>query len=184
MIAAAGRGRNGLRDAAHLTILYRTGFRCAESCNLDIGDLRELAEGGMVLRVAKPKGWESGALPREVGIDPQASATVAAWLLSRGSQAGPVFLTREGHRVLPSHIRRLIPQLGNRIGLGRRVHAHAFRHTFARELYDEGVGIVEIALALGHMTRSGKPKTDTTMGYLVSIGATEVVNATAGRGEW
>jgi integrase/recombinase XerD len=58
------------------------------------------------------------------------------------------------------------------------VHPHAFRHTFARELYDEGVGILEIMLALGHSS------VKTTQTYLQSIGANEVISVTSARGPW
>ena len=175
LIAAAARARTGTRDAAHLMVLYRTGMRCAESCSLDYTDFITLEDGAMVFRVEHPKGWENGAMPREIGIDPQAAAMVQPWLSARGSMNGPLFRTRDGGRVVPSHLRRLIPRLATRCGLGRRVHPHCFRHTFARELYDEGVGLVEIQLALGHTTLS------TTQLYLRSIGATEVIAATTQR---
>ena len=178
LIEAAQRSRCGNREAAHLTVLYRTGMRCAESCNLDMDDLRDFKGGCMVVRVTHPKGWERGAMPREIGLDVKASQVLRAWLAERGPEAGPVFQTRRGrgHRVQPSHIRRLIPQLAKQAGITRRVHPHALRHTFARELYDEGVGPVEIMLALGHTNLA------TTQKYLRSIGATEVIKVTASRG--
>lgn len=132
----------------------------------------------MVVRVTHPKGWQRGAMPREIGLDPKAARTLRMWLVQRGSEAGPVFITAGGLRVRPSHIRRLIPRLAHEAGIHRRCHPHALRHTFARELYDEGVGLVEIMLALGHTSLA------TTQKYLRSIGATEVVNVTAGRGGW
>jgi integrase/recombinase XerC len=178
LIGAAASGQDGLRNAAQLTILYRTGMRCAESCSLDMGDISDLDNGAMVVRVAKPKGVERGVLPREIGIDQQASRQIKLWLRKRGRSAGPVFVTSTGARVSPAHLRRLIPKLARQCGIERRVHPHAFRHTFARELYDEKLGVVEIMLALGHSSLK------TTQKYLRSIGGTEVVALTAARGEW
>jgi len=178
LIAAAAGTRCPLRDAAALTMLYRTGMRCAECCNLDMDDLREYGNGMMVVRVSHPKGWRRGAMPREIGLDPQATAIIARWLKQRGTTAGPVFITGGKHRLRPSHLRRLIPRLAHRAGIRRRCHPHALRHTFARELYDEGVGHIEIMLALGHSSMT------TTQKYLRSIGATEVIKATTSRGAW
>ena len=184
MIAAAADSRqNGLRESAHLTVLYRTGMRCAESCNLDMADIRRVMTPSgrecWVVRIAHPKGWKNqGAMPREIGLDRQATEVLDRWIAQRGSAAGPVFQASGGNRVSPSHIRRTISRLGSRAGIERRVHAHAFRHTFAKELYDEGVGLVHIMRALGHASL------DTTQHYLQSIGANEVVSVTSARSDW
>lgn len=174
---AADGTLTGLRNRAHLTVLYRTGARVNESCSLDIGDIHPIEDGCALIRINNPKGVARGVLPREVGLDPRSAAYVFEWMASRKGQdgEGPLFITGSGLRVMPSYIRQLLPRLADRAGIRRRVHPHAFRHTFARELYDEGVGIMEIMLALGHTSLG------TTQKYLRSIGATEVVNTTTRR---
>jgi integrase len=109
-------------------------------------------------------------------------ARCAAGQVPWGSQKAlhrDVYLLRtsEGRPLDPSHLRRWLPMLARRAGLARRVHPHCLRATFARQLYDEGVGIREIQLALGHR------RLDTTAVYLQSVGASEVVAATQER-EW
>lgn len=172
---AADGSRVGIRNRAHLTLLYRTGARCNESCDMDVGDVYPLDDGCAMIRIVKPKGYNRGVMPREVGIDPRSAAYLFEWISERGMEPGPLFITQSGLRVHPSYLRQLLPRLGGRLGMSRRVHAHAFRHTFARELYDEGVGMMEIMLALGHASLG------TTQAYLQSIGATEVVNTTSRR---
>lgn len=174
LLDAAGAGFVGVRNRALLATYYRAGLRCAEALGLSVADVRNVP-GGLVLRVEKPKGWRRGVPPREVGLDPKAAALVGAWLELRGDAPGPLYSTRTGRPLLPSYVRALIPRLAARAGLSRRVHAHALRHTFARELYDEHVGMVEIMLSLGHR------RLDTTQQYLTSIGATEVIEATTRR---
>jgi integrase len=145
---------------------------------LDTDDIYPIEDGCALIRIANPKGISSGALPREVGLDPKSAAYVFEWLAVRNGDQdgeGPLFITSGGLRVLPTYIRQLLPRLAGRAGITRRVHPHAFRHTFARELYDEGVGIMEIMLALGHTSLG------TTQTYLRSIGATEVVDTTTRR---
>lgn len=173
--AAADGTRIGIRNRAQLAILYRTGARCNESCAMNVEDVYPIDDGCALIRINVPKGLSGGTLPREIGIDPRSAAYVFEWMAERGKRSGPLFTTISGGRVLPSYIRQLLPRLALRTGVRRRVHPHAFRHTFARELYDEGVGIMEIMLALGHSSLG------TTQTYLVSIGATEVVSTTARR---
>lgn len=180
LLDACGGGRSGARNRALLVLGYRAGLRCTEACSLDVGDLRRVS-GGLVVRVRFPKGWQrkqNPAPPREVGLDPKAQKIVEAWADTwrRGAE-GPLLTTKSGARLLSSYVRTLLPRLAHKAGIRRRVHFHALRHTFARELYDEGAGLMEIMLALGHR------RLDTTQTYLQSIGATEVIDVTTRR-EW
>jgi site-specific recombinase XerD len=167
----------GIRNKAICAVLYRTGARCNEMCELQIGDVYPLDDGCMIIRIGKPKGYGNGAMPREIGMDKRAGGYLFDYMRLRGPSDGPLFLTRNGAPVLPSYIRQMLPRLAKLGSVNRRVHPHCFRHTFARELYGEGVGLMEIMLALGHTSLT------TTQQYLRSIGATEVVNTTTNR-EW
>jgi site-specific recombinase XerD len=176
LLALAADGtRIGLRNRAHLTVLYRTGLRCKESCMMKLSDVYPIEDGCALVRVEMPKGYARGVMPREVGIDSYYAAYLFEWITERGQDQGPLFPSKTGRNLHPSYLRQLIPRLGAKAGMERRVHAHAFRHTFARELYDEGVGMMEIMLALGHASLG------TTQAYLQSIGATEVVRQTSRR---
>jgi integrase len=156
-----------VRNRAHLAVLYRTGIRCRESCTLERKDVEE-RDGAVALRVRQPKGWQKGVLPREVALDDRVLELLREWLCVRGDGPGWLFCTKTGLPVQTSYLRQLLPRLARRAGVARRVHPHALRHTFARELYDEKVGPIEIQLALGHA------KLLTTQTYLRSIGATQV----------
>jgi integrase len=176
MIEACGGGWTGARNRALIALYYRAGLRCAEALSLQVEDV----QGGSVW-VRRPKGVERRqgrrSDPREVGLDVKTRRMMDAYIEVRGPGAGLLFQTRRGKPVLPSYVRQLIPRLGTRAGIPQRVHAHALRHTFARELYLETRDPLAVMLSLGH--RSLK----TTTEYLTSIGATDVVPITAGR-EW
>jgi site-specific recombinase XerD len=176
LIAVADDGTKlGARTAAICVLLYRTGMRCNELCSMEIEDVYPLEDGCAVIRIRNPKGFKGGAMPREVGLDRRAARYIFEWMVARGTQPGPLFPTGTGRKLHPSYFRQLLPMLAKRGGINRRVHAHAFRHTFAREMYDEGTGLMEIMLALGHTSLA------TTQKYLRSIGATEVVATTTKR---
>jgi len=129
----------------------------------------------MIIRISNPKGYERGAMPREVGMDTKGAGFVHDYLRVRGDTQGPLFLTDSGEAVIPSYIRDLLPRLATIAGINRRVHPHCFRHTFAIEMYKEGVGLLEIMGALGHTSLL------TTQKYLRDLGAERVINVTMNR---
>lgn len=176
LIERCGTDWTGLRNRALLVCFYRAGLRAQEACSATLDDLRR-QPGGIVLKVSMPKNLAHGAAQRELGLDAKATAAMEAWLEVRGNAPGALFCTGSGRHVLTSYVRALLPRLARQAGISRRVHAHGMRHTFARELHDEGVVLKHISLALGHQNVA------TTDTYLRSIGATEVI-ATTQRRTW
>ena len=171
----AGRG---VRDRAILVLLWRGGLRANALCSLGLEHVRFIEDGTAVIKVNKPKGVDRGAPKRVVAVGKKAADLLLAWLAKRGPDPGPFFRTFQGRRLCTSQIRRTVSLAGKRANLGRRVHPHALRHTFAHSLYDEGVGVLEIQEALGHS------RLETTRAYLGSIGATTVVSMLSNRKEW
>lgn len=175
LVAAAGGGVAGVRNRALVTLLYRTGLRSNELVSADAGDLYE-GTAGHFIRVEHPKNDARGAPHRELGLDSRTVEIVGEWLEIRSSRHTALFHTRSGRRLTNSYLRQLLPLLARRAGIGRRVHPHALRHTFARQLYEEtGHDVVLVMQALGHKNLQ------TTQTYLQGIGATAVIAATSRR---
>jgi integrase len=59
----------------------------------------------------------------------------------------------------------MLTRLSAKADLGKRIHAHGFRHAHASYLYHRGVPIAAISAQLGHSSPL------TTTRYLASIGA-------------
>src|SRR5450631_2379935 len=147
--ACSTRAPTGIRNRALIAVLWRSGLRISEALALELRDV-DLQAG--TLRVRHGKGDKS----RTVGVDEQTAAMLARWLdrrqrLGPGARA-PVFCTLAGGRVDPSYVRHLLPRLARKAGIGRRVHAHGLRHTYASELARERTPINVIRDALGHST--------------------------------
>jgi len=176
LIGAIRGGFAGARDRAFVWTLYSTGSRCNEALMLDLDDV-DRTSNPWTIRIRFPKGVARGARPRTVGLRKEARGALECWLRLRGEAPGPLFVTARGKRVDASHYRRLLPQRARAAGISRRVHPHALRHTFARELHDEGFSIRLIQLALGHA------RLDTTQTYLQGLGDPEVIAMTGGRGD-
>lgn len=170
--APNGKCRTGARDQAMLAIMWRCGLRNAEVRNLDIEHISESAKS---LRVMRPKGYKKGKAPREVGVDAQTWDLIRQWISFRGDGPGPLFTSYKGLRVAARDLREMVARKARDAGIQRRVHPHALRHTYARALYDEGVGMAHIQHALGHSSLA------TTAVYLNSIGANEVIAITSKR---
>jgi site-specific recombinase XerD len=86
-----------------------------------------------------------------------------------------VFCTASGRGVTQAYVRRLLPVLGARAGIEKRVHAHGLRHTHAAQLRQEGLDIGIISKQLGHRSIA------TTARYLDHICPLAVVEAMRGR---
>lgn len=73
----------------------------------------------------------------------------------RGKHRGALFVYREGrrrgHRVGVSWLQKRLKGLASRVGLDpRKASPHKFRHAFATELVNAGVGLDAIKELLGH----------------------------------
>jgi integrase/recombinase XerD len=173
LLGACGDHLTGVRNRALLALLYRGGLRLGEAIQLRPKDL-DLENGAV--RVLYGKGGHS----RTVGIDPGAAALVRAWLAARGRWAhlpptAPVFCTAWGRPLAQGYVRRLLPQLAQKAGILKRVHAHGLRHTHAAQLREEGLDIGIISKQLGHRSIA------TTARYLDHICPLAVVEAMRGR---
>lgn len=161
------------RNRALLVVMWRAGLRVSEALGLRMDDLRA-DEGGVWVRRGK------GGKPRLAGMDPESFEALGPWLELRGElgldPAGPVFCTFNGNAVESSYVRHMCRRLRAKLGLSKRVHAHALRHTHAHELFYEGVATKLIQLQLGHA------RLDSTDMYLRKIGANEAVAVVRERG--
>lgn len=106
-------------------------------------------------------------------MDPESFEALQPWLELRAGLGldldGPVFCTFTGREVQSSYVRHMCRRLRAKLGLSKRVYAHALRHTHAHELFREGVATKLIQLQLGHA------RLDSTDVYLRRIGASEAV---------
>lgn len=165
--------RTRTRNRALLVVMWRAGLRVSEALGLRMDDLRP-DEGGVWVRRGK------GGKPRLAGMDPESFEALGPWLELRGElgldPAGPVFCTFNGTAVESSYVRHMCRRLRTKLGLSKRVHAHALRHTHAHELFREGVAEKLIQVQLGHASLESTDK------YLRKIGANEAVAVVRARG--
>ena len=132
------------RDDAVLELLYGSGLRVGELCDLTPADL-DLDRGRATV-------WGKGGKQRVVPLSPPAVAACRSWLERwRSDLAEPasppdaVFLNRRGKRLAPRDVRRLLDRRAP-----SPTHPHALRHTFATHLLDGGADLRAVQELLGH----------------------------------
>jgi integrase/recombinase XerD len=144
-----GEPEAGLLKAL-LRFLYGTGLRLSEAVSLDLESLIFEEEEPVALRVIG-KGDKERLLP----LSPLAQAGLEEWLALRGKHRGALFVYREGRRrggrVGVSWLQKKLKGLASRVGLDpRKASPHKFRHAYATELVNAGVGLDAIKELLGH----------------------------------
>jgi integrase/recombinase XerC len=138
----------GQRDLAILEVFYGSGIRLGELEQLNLEDVN-LA--GREVRVLGKGNKERIAL-----FGSLAEATLRLYLqqgrprLANESSDRALFLNRFGQRLKRVSIIRMLDQRAKQAGIDRKVTPHAFRHSFATHLVDEGVDIRLIQEMLGH----------------------------------
>ena len=130
-----------------LEILYATGVRLGELHGLDLDDVN-MAE--RIMRVTGKGNKEREVLFGVPAHDALHDYLIARRLMVRESEA--VFVNRDGLRMARASIGNVVRKYGKRIG--KRVHVHTLRHSFATHLLDGGADIRIVQELLGHASPS------------------------------
>ncbi|HEY3397846.1 MAG TPA: tyrosine-type recombinase/integrase [Armatimonadota bacterium] len=126
-------------------LLATAGLRRQELLDLD---LASFSPDGTELLV-RGKGDRERRLP----LAEPTRQVLTEYLAARGSQAGPLLMTRLGTRIGVTHLRRLFARLLRRASLeGRGFTLHGMRHAFATLLLRNGTDIATVSRLLGHLS--------------------------------
>ncbi len=148
LLEATGAERpTRLRDRAMLELLYASGLRVSELCQLQSSDLNH--ELGVVRVVGK------GNRQRLVPVGRPALAAVSTYLeegrprLLRGRSSRYLFVTARGGPMTRQGFWKLVAGYGKKAGLFR-LSPHAVRHSFATHLLERGADLRSVQAMLGH----------------------------------
>jgi integrase/recombinase XerD len=139
----------GLRDRAILETLYSTGLRRMEVANLDLTDVDE-GHGTVLVRQGK------GDKDRVVPIGERAIAWVAKYVadarpfLVQGATTAALFVSKLGTRLTASALTKMAHRYVRAAELGKLAACHAFRHSMATAMLENGADIRFIQEMLGH----------------------------------
>ncbi len=143
-----------LRDLAILELLYGTGMRVSELVALDEGDV-DLRTGEV--RIQRGKGGKS----RIAFFGDAAVKALIAYCEERprwqqGHDPHALFYGKRGRRLSDRSVRRMMDRCSGRVG--KPLHPHMLRHSFATHMLEEGADVRTIQELLGHANLSTTQK--------------------------
>lgn len=159
----------GLRDRALLELLYSSGARVSEACDLDLRGL-DLASG--LLRVLG-KGRKERIVPLgEPAIDAlEAYVRAGRPELARAVDRAPdaLFLNTLGRRLGTRDARTAVERAARSAGLGH-VTPHTLRHSYATHLLEGGADLRTVQELLGHASLATTQRyTHLSRGRLIEV---------------
>lgn len=172
-------GKSGLRNKVLIIVLYRCGLRISETLRIRSSDYN--ANEGTLRVIGK------GNKMRVVGLDSQTKLNLDLWISKRkelginGAGNPPIFCGISkgnfGKPIQTVYVRTLLKRLAHSAGIEKRMNPHNFRHSFAHDLLNEGIGLQHIQISLGHSNIA------TTSKYLQRFNPKETID-TLKRRDW
>lgn len=138
----------GARARAMLELLYASGLRVSELCDLSLSQVD--LTNGFVTVVGK------GNKERTVPIGRQAQQALARYLKSsrghflNGKKTDRVFLSKRGEGWTRQGVWKWLKGVAQSAGIGKTVYPHLLRHTFATHVLGGGADLRSVQELLGH----------------------------------
>jgi len=148
-----------LRNRAMLEVFYSSGLRLGELAGLNLIDL------DFNQKLIKVRG--KGRKERIVPVGEPALKAVGVYLekiaqIRKDADADvfnkPLFLNARGKRITARSIARIVNEVTDKSGIGRKISPHALRHSFATHLLNAGADLRSIQELLGHESLSTTQK--------------------------
>lgn len=142
-----------LRDKALLEFMYATGCRVSEAVGADLDDI------DLDVRAARLMG--KGSKQRLVPVGGCACTAMRRYLelsrpvLEAKDRSGrperrAVFLNKRGRRMSRQSVWEVVKAAGERARIGKPLHPHTLRHSFATHLIQGGADVRTVQELLGH----------------------------------
>lgn len=138
------------RDRALVRLLLAAGLRLSEAAALRLVDVEIKPRSGSVT-VRSGKGNKRRIVP----LNADARKALGEWLTVRPEDqqdaGGPdaLFVSQKGGALSGRAMAEAVATLGSKAGLDG-LHPHILRHSCAKNLVDQGIGIEKVAMILGH----------------------------------
>jgi integrase/recombinase XerC len=145
------------RDKAIIMLMYSGGLRISELVSLTMDRMLDNYEGA---RISGKGGRERYVFFTEEGVSvlkeylPLRGARLRAAGFNDAVDRGQVFINAKSKPISIPGVRWIIAQYAQRSGLGKNVHPHSFRHSFATHLVNSGCDVRIVQELLGHASIS------------------------------
>jgi integrase/recombinase XerC len=142
------------RDKALILVMYSAGLRISELVELSLKRIKkDFSEARIIGK---------GNKERQVFFSGEARDALLAYLPMRQARvrnceeepSDRLFVNRQGKPISVPGVRWIINQYAERSGLGKSIHPHALRHSFATHLVNSGCDVRVVQELLGHVSIS------------------------------
>lgn len=149
--APTGGEEKDFRDRAMLELLFSTGLRVSELCNLN-RDSIDLGRDEFSVR-------GKGEKVRLVFLSDPAREALKCYLKERKDLEEAMFVSlskinAKRERLTPRSVERIIKKYAIQAGITKKVTPHTLRHSFATDLLQNGADIRSVQMMLGHSSVS------------------------------
>jgi len=143
------------RDKALILTMYSAGLRISELVSLCMENISPTLDDARIIG--------KGGKERYVFFSEEAKTAIKEYLPSRmetlvmagiDEKKGSLFISRKGHPISVPGVRWIISRYAQQSGLGKNIHPHSLRHSFATHLVNSGCDVRIVQEMLGHSSLS------------------------------
>ncbi|MDD3995091.1 MAG: tyrosine recombinase XerC [Bacilli bacterium] len=138
----------GVRDRLILELLYGTGIRVSELCNIKIDDIdlknktiRIIGKGNKE-RIVLYGEYCENILEKYININRKN--------LLKDKDHSILIVSNNGSNISVSTVQKILSNILKKVSIKKNITPHVFRHTFATHLLNEGCDILTVKELLGH----------------------------------
>jgi integrase/recombinase XerC len=144
-----------VRDKALILTMYSAGLRVSELVSLSMENISGSFDEARITG--------KGGKTRYVFFSEEAKAAIAEYLPQRNARLGmsgidgkkgALFISRKGLPISVPGVRWIISRYAQHSGLGKNIHPHSLRHSFATHLVNSGCDVRVVQEMLGHSSLS------------------------------
>lgn len=128
------------RNEAIISLLYASGIRIGELCNMNRSDLKN----GTFTVIGK------GNKPRLCFYDSRTAMLLNRYLSLRDDSEEALFTTDKGRRINPGNVQLMFRNATRKAGFKKPIHPHVMRHSFATNLLQSNTNLRYVQDFLGH----------------------------------
>lgn len=150
--------KDSIRNQALIKIQINAGLRVHEVSNLMLVDIELSDRKGSIFVRGK------GQKDRIVPVNKDLRNVLKAYLENRQSNSEYFFPGVRAKKLSTRTVQYVVEEIGYKAKL-EDLSCHRLRHTFGKNLIDEGIPLDRVAILMGHLTKAGEPNIKTTMIY-------------------
>lgn len=144
----------GLRNRAMIELMYASGLRASEVVGMKLEDIDR---SRMVISILG-KGKKERYVPfHDLALEclnRYLDEARPSLMVNAKEKHHFVFVNKNGNPLTTRGLRDILDRMALKAGIGRRLHPHTIRHTFATHLLDQGAELRFVQEMLGHSNLS------------------------------